>query len=339
VRKGSQSSKVWRYHEHLPSCLPRKALGATHKYHISVLTRDPSSAKSLTFKIKFPQVNLLKGSYTTEAGLRTALENQDVVYFNMDSFSVGEPQEYFWTFRAYEIAVQSGVKWFIYSGARENKSLYGLQEKYRNSHNIVAGRLSGWLMSQPLERLPWTIITGGIYVEMLGSMLKPVRVGDSNTLTFRAPVDHESVLPLIPLEMYGFKVQSVLENPKESFGQTLSAGAPIFQVTYPQITAALESVVKEPVRFESISIAEWMENINEYIDPEGLLPRGASADDPTTFTFRKTFSAWWNIWRDNRASLIASDLEWADDVYPDRPKNLKEWMEKVGYTGELARLY
>jgi hypothetical protein len=256
------------------------------------------------------------------------------VYFNIDSFSVGEPQEYFWTFRAYEIAVQSGLSWFIYAGARDKFSGYGFQEKYRNSHNIVSGRLSEWLASQPLQRLPWTIVHGGIYAEMLGSMMKPIRV--NGTLTFCAPVDEDSVLPLLPLEMYGLRVAWALDHPQESFGQRLSAGP--FQVTYPQIAAAFQSVIKETVRFESIDVKDWMEAISGYINPDKTLPRGSNVDDPTAFTFRKTFSAWWNIWRDNRLSSV-DDLGWADEVYPTRPKDLKDWMEKVEYKGELVRIY
>jgi hypothetical protein len=310
------------------------ALAATRKYRISTLTRDTSSPKSLALKAEFPEINLLQGSYTTEDGLRSAFAGQDVVYFNVDSFTVGEPQEYFWTFRAYEIAVQSGLSWFIYSGSRDKFGKYGLQEKYRNSHNIVAGRLSEWLASQPLQRLQWTILYGGIYAEMLGSLMQPVR--KSGMLTFRAPVDEDSVMPLIPLEMYGFRVAWALEHPQESFGQKLSAGA--FQVTYPQIAAALETVVNEPVQFESIDIKDWMEAVSAYINPDNMLPRGAHVDDPTAFTFRKTFGAWWSIWKDNKVSN-ADDLSWADEVYPTRPMSLKDWMERIGFKGDLAKIY
>jgi hypothetical protein len=251
-----------------------------------------------------------------------------VVYFNIDSFNVGEPFEYFWTFRAYEIAVQSGLKWFIYPGAPDRFSSHGLDEKYRNSHNIVASRLTKWLKAQPLDRLPWTIIHGGVYSEMLNWLLKPRPHGDG--FAFKAPMDHESVIPLIPLDNYGKCVEWALRHPQESIGKSISAGP--FLMTFPQIAAALQQVSGEKVEFVPVSIDAWMTGISIFRDPDVLLPRGARAGDPTAFTFRKSFGAWWNLWRDNRKNSGDDDsVTWAEDEYASRPKTLQDWMRSVGY--------
>lgn len=91
------------------------ALARTKRYRVSVLTRNKSQPKPQHWYLPFRTSNSLKARtrqrYTTEEGLRATFANQDVVYFCMDSLSVGEPYEYFWTFRAYEIAVQSRLKW------------------------------------------------------------------------------------------------------------------------------------------------------------------------------------------------------------------------------------
>ncbi|KAH0528956.1 hypothetical protein TsFJ059_003766 [Trichoderma semiorbis] len=84
-----------------------QALARTKRYRVSVLTRNKNSTQAAALASSFPDVQFVEGSYTTEEGLRNAFANQDVVYFSIDSFNVGEPFEYFWTFRAYEIAVQS----------------------------------------------------------------------------------------------------------------------------------------------------------------------------------------------------------------------------------------
>jgi hypothetical protein len=111
---------------------------------VSVLTRNLTSDKSKALLTNFPNINLLEGSYETESGLRTAFAGQDITYFNVDSFSTGEPLEYFWTFRAYEIAVQSGLKWFIYaSTSGDHIDNHGFAEKYRSTHKVVAARLAG----------------------------------------------------------------------------------------------------------------------------------------------------------------------------------------------------
>jgi hypothetical protein len=60
-----------------------------------VLTRSLNSPSSNLLLSNFPNIKLIKGSYATEAGLRAGLSNQDIAYFNIDSFSIGEPDEYF----------------------------------------------------------------------------------------------------------------------------------------------------------------------------------------------------------------------------------------------------
>jgi hypothetical protein len=278
---------------------------------------------------EFPTVKLLHGSYTTEAGLRTALADQDVVFFNVDSFSVGEPFEYFWTFRAYEIAVQSKIKWFIYSGADSVDSFvaHGLAEEYRNSHNVVAARLSGWLAAQPLDRLPWSVITGGVYAEMLNRLLKPLPQDDG--YVFKLPVHKESIMPLSPLDNYGVALKWVLEHPQESIGKFVSGGP--FQLTFEQIAYALEQYTGKKTEFQAVTIDEWMERISASIDPQGRLPRGTSPDDTTSFTFRKSFGAWWSIWRDNRISKAKKGTQWADVPQLSKYKTLQEWMVDVKY--------
>lgn len=312
------------------SLYPCSALAHSGNFSVSVLTRDPKSAKSQALLSEFPSINLLAGSYTTEAGLRTAFANQDATYFNIDSFNVGEPFEYFWTFRAYEIAVQSGLKLFIYAGAPDRFGAYGMAEKFRNSHNIVGSRLSAWLAAQPLDRMSWAIVTGGVYVEMLNTLLRPVQRGDG--YAFTVPMDKDSVIPLIPLANYGERVRWILDHPNESIGKYLPAGA--YQVTFPQIADAVQEVTGRRVDFVPISTEDWMIGASNFVDVEKRLPNGATAEDTSSFTFRKSFGAWWNIWEDNRA--VVEDTKWADEEYAARPKTLQDWLKSVGYDPALT---
>ncbi|KKO98549.1 NmrA family protein [Trichoderma harzianum] len=289
-------------------------LARTKRYRVSVLTRNKNSTQAAALASSFPDVQFVEGSYTTEEGLRNAFANQDVVYFSIDSFNVGEPFEYFWTFRAYEIAVQSKLKWFIFAGAGDRYGKLGMDEKYRNSHNIVSS---------------------GVYAEMLGILLRPTENEDG--FIFQNPVDDDSVMPLLPLEMYGYRLQWALAHPEESIGKMLSAGP--FFVTFPEIAAALQQVTGKKAQFKSITTSAWMEAISGHVDPDRRLPRGADPTDPTSFTFRKSFGAWWNIWKEQKEKKI-EDMAWADEVYPERPRSLKEWMQTVGYEGkQIVPLY
>ncbi|KAF2093722.1 NAD(P)-binding protein [Rhizodiscina lignyota] len=305
-----------------------KALAKSNEFRVSVLTRDPNSAKAQALVSEFPNVKLLEGSYTTEAGLRTAFADQDVTYFNIDTFTVGEGLEYFWTFRAYEIAIQSGLKWFIYPGSPHRFEDYGFAEKHRNSHNVVASRLSDWLATQPVEQLPWTITYGGIYVEMLSRLLRPHKEGDK--VVFKAPMDNDSVVPLIPLDAYGEHIKWALRHPNESIGKRLSAGP--YEVTYPQIADAFQKASGKKAEFASVSIDDWMTSISPFVDVEKNFPRGAPDSDPTTFKFRKSFTGWWNMWRDNRKDPLNEDTRWAEEDYPSRPNTLQDWMMQTKYS-------
>ncbi|KAH8645709.1 hypothetical protein BX600DRAFT_534087 [Xylariales sp. PMI_506] len=306
-----------------------RALAKGNSFQVSVLTRDTTSPASRALLAEFPSIKLLQGSYTTEEGLRTALANQDVVYLNIDSFSIGEPFEYFWTFRAYEIAVQSKVRRFLYSGTSpiDKFVAHGLAEEYRNSHNVVSARLTGWLTAQPLDTLPWSIITGGVYAEMLNLLLLPVPIGDG--YVFKLPVDKDSVMPLIPLENYGEAVKWALENPEKSLGKFVSAGP--FHMTFGQVAESLERYTGKPSGFQPVTIDEWMQGVSRIVDPESRLPRGSSLDDPTTFSFRKSFGAWWSIWRDNRVPGPSDASLWADIPLLSKYKTLEDWMTAVNY--------
>jgi hypothetical protein len=293
------------------------------------LTREPESDKSKALLTEFPNVKLLNGSYTSEVGLRAAFVDQDVAYFNIDSFQTGEPQEYFWTFRAYEIAIQSGLKWFIFAGASEDRFVErGYIEKYRNSHNIVGSRLSRWLAAQPVDLLPWTIMTaGGVYAEMFRSLLKPFPHGDG--VVFKVPMDRESIMPIIPVENYGKAVKWALKHPQECIGKFVSA-AP-FPLTFDQIAEATQQVSGKKTEFIPITVDEWMTNISSHINPEARLPWGASEDDPTTFTFRKSFGAWWSIWKDNREFPKRKDTVYLASFDIDSLKTLQDWMVSTNY--------
>jgi len=136
-------------------------------------------------------------------------------------------------------------------------------------------------------------------------------------------------MPLIPLDSYGETVKWALKHPQESIGKFVSAGP--FQLTFDQIANALEQFTGKKTEFQSVTIDSWMERISKYIDPEGTLPRGASPDDTTTFTFRKSFGAWWNIWRDNRFLNTKDDSLWADVPQLSKYKTLRDWMVAVKY--------
>jgi hypothetical protein len=307
---------------------PTPDLSAIGNFAITVPTRNPSSPEAQALA-KLPNVTLLQANYQSEAGLRSAFSSQESCYFMINTFAIREPDEYFWTFRAYEIAAQSGVKHFIYSGARNRLQESGFDEKYRNSHNVVKAHLSDWMMGQRTGGMGWTIVYGGVYAEMLGSLLCPMKVGEG--YVFAAPVHEKSTIPLMPLENYGKTVLWALENPGESVGKFVDAGA--VPSTWPEIVSAFTSATGKKAKFQPVSMEQWFEGATKKgIDPEAKMPAGCKDEDEATFTFRKTFGAWWSMWRDNtheneKPGRVAVPVE-------DRITSLEEWMRRTDYQGE-----
>ena len=74
------------------------------KYLVTILTRsiETPSAKALQ---DLGNVVLVEGSYQVEEDVRKALKDQNGVYLNMDSFTMTESAEYYWSFRMYVLAL------------------------------------------------------------------------------------------------------------------------------------------------------------------------------------------------------------------------------------------
>lgn len=293
-------------------------------------TRDVTSNSAQDIA-KLPNVTLIEANYESEEGLRTSFAGQDACYFIINTFAIREPDEYFWTIRAYEIAAQCGLKMFIYSGARNCLREQGYQEAYRNSHNVVKAHLSDWLERQDAKVLPWCNVYGGVYAEMLGSVLRPIKQGDD--YMFAAPMHENSIIPLMPLANYGTTVEWVLENPEKSAGRFMDAGA--IPSSWPEIVAAFVKVTGKKARFQPLSQEEWFAGAAKSGVPvDAAMPASARADDPAVFTFRKTFGAWWNMWRDNTRETELPGRSMVE--VPGRISSLEQWMRETGYQGEAA---
>ncbi|KAL6904210.1 hypothetical protein GGI43DRAFT_432821 [Trichoderma evansii] len=309
-----------------------RSLSKAGSFEITVPTRNPSSAGAQAIGA-LPNVKLLQADYLTEVGMRSILANQDGVYFNLDSFAVTEPLVYFWTFRAYEIAVQSGLKLFVLPGGPNRYRAHGYKEEFHNVHGAVSGRLSDWLSSQPTDILPWVNSYGGVYAEMLWTLLQP-RVRDDGVYEFAAPIGDGNI-PLTPLDDYGHRVRWIFEHPEAATGKTIE-WAP-FYTSYKDLVQAFEETTGKQAVFKDLTQDEWFDRLRVYRAPEDKFPDSGIPDDDTTFTWRHTFGAWWNFWKYNdriRDPERERKAEaFANEVHPTRHKTLKEWMVANNYTG------
>ncbi len=330
--KANQSSSVSSHEINFELLLIMVDLAATKLYKITVPTRDLASPSAQAL-LSFHNTHLLQASYSTQSELRASFKGQDAVFFNMNSFDLREPEELFWTTRAYEIAIQCGVKHFVYSGAGNRIAKHGYKEEFRNSHNAVAGHLTSWLEAQPTGLMAWTTLTCGVYIEMLNSLLRPIRAPDE-TYVFAAPIGKGSV-PLSPLDDYGVLVTWILGHPEESIGRRVS-GAP-FVTTWPELASSFSEATGKDAVFKDLTQEEWFNRLLGYINPDSRMPQGVAADDETATTFRKSFGAWWNLWKFNirDVDMERKQREFMQTLNPGRPVSVTDWMRKTGYDGEF----
>ncbi|EHK97889.1 putative NmrA-like family domain-containing protein 1 [Glarea lozoyensis 74030] len=90
-----------------------KSLVADKKYSVRVLTRDPNSARAKSL-LALGNVELHEGTFADEEILRSGFQGCDGAFVNIDGFNTGEKSEIYWAIRAYEIALQSGIKFYVY---------------------------------------------------------------------------------------------------------------------------------------------------------------------------------------------------------------------------------
>ncbi len=264
--------------------------------------------------------------------MRKIFQGQDAVYFNLNSFSLSEPYEYFWTFRAYEIAVQSKLKLFVLSAGPDRFKSHGYEERFRNAHGTVSARLADWLSHQPLDILPWSIAHGGVYAEMLWSLLSPLK-NSEGVYEFRAPIGEKGSIPLVPLDDYGVRTKWMFEHPDQIVGKTIR-WAPLY-TKYDELARAFEETTSQKAMFRDVSQDDWFRGLSAYKDPESKIPADARKDDDAVFTFRQTFGGWWNLWKHNLRDegQEAEARKFADSVHPERFQSIKEWMKAASYTG------
>lgn len=90
-----------------------RGLVKDRKYVCRVLTRDPTSPRAKEL-LALGNVELVEGSFASEATLREGYRGCDGAFVNIDGFNTGEKTEMFWAIRSYELAIEEGIKFFVY---------------------------------------------------------------------------------------------------------------------------------------------------------------------------------------------------------------------------------
>jgi hypothetical protein len=294
------------------------------KYSVLALTRDPNSARANSL-LKLGNVELLEGTFADEDVLRRGMRACDGAFINIDGFNTGEKTEMYWAIRAYEIAIEEGIKFFVYGNLDYTLKKAGYDSRFRTGHYDGKGRIAEWILSQNQanrDRMGAAIFTTGPYIEMAfsgRSVMTPTL--EEGIVTWRVPLGPGAVVH-VALEDCGYYVRWLFDHRERANGINLEVA--IEHVKYADLAAAFERVTGHPAQYIDTSLDDYFAGGLKHLADQ---PAGYNADpkDKSTMSFRDNFAGFWNMWKHN---IIERDYALLDEIHPNRIRTVEQWLRR-----------
>jgi hypothetical protein len=308
-----------------------RSLVVDKKYEVRVLTRDPTSRRAQDLSA-LGNVELLVGTLANERILRNGFHGCDGAFVNIDGFNTGEKTEMYWAMRIYEIAIEEGVKFFVYGNLGYSLKMGNYESKFRSGHLDGKGRIGEWILWQNLEnraRMGASLFTTGPYIDMsisAATVMSPAI--EDGVVTWRVPVG-DGAVPFVALEDCGYYVRWQFDNPGRASGMELKAA--IAHITFYELAAAFTKVTGHEARYIDMSMEDyWNYGHFPHI---AYLPAGYNADpeDPSTMITKDNFTGFWNVFKHG---LIKRDYGILDEIHPNRIKSAEEWFRAEEKSGQ-----
>jgi hypothetical protein len=302
-----------------------RALAGDGRYSVLALSRDPRSARARSL-IEMGDVSVLEGSFANEAILREGFRACDGAFVNIDGFNTGEKAEIYWAIRAYEIAIEEGIRFFVYGNLDYTLKKAGYDSRFRTGHYDGKGRVGEWILSQNRAnggRMGAALFTSGPYMEMAFSSRTPMTPTiEDGILTWRVPLGDGAVVHAA-LEDCGHYVRWLFDNAERANGMDLEVA--IEHVRYAELAAAFERVTGHPARYVDTDLEAYF---NGPLKAVADRPAGYNADpdDPSTMTFRDNFTGFWNQWK---YEIITRDYALLDEIHPGRIRTAEQWLRSA----------
>lgn len=229
-------------------------------YNLRVLTRDLASARAQSL-LAIPNVTLQEGTFADEAVLRKGFTGVEGAFVNIDGFNTGEKNELYWAIRTYEIALQSGVKFFVYGNLEYISKESGYDDRFRAGHYDGKGRVGEWILFQNLtnrQKMASALFTTGPYIEMtISSKTLMSPTVENGVATWTAPMGNGKFAP-VALDDVGYYVKWLFEHRERADGLDLKVS--IDNLGFGELVEAFERVTGKPARFVDVSLEEfWSE--------------------------------------------------------------------------------
>lgn len=309
-------------------------------YSVRILTRDTNSSRAQEL-LKLGSVEFLEGSFASEHDLRAGFHGCDGAFVNIDGFNTGEKTETFWAIRAYELALEEGIKFFVYGNLDFVYKKSGYNPSFRIGHYDGKGRVGEWILQQTKEnssRMGAALFTTGPYMEMTIAEETPMspRIEDG-VLTWRVPLGNGSV-PHVSLEDCEYYVRWLFDHPERANGMNLEVA--IDHLGYAELAKTFEETTGHPAKYIDTDLDSYW-NTGRLSHIAGL-PSAYNADpnDPATVTFRENFTGFWHLFKEGggRNGLTKRNYQVLDEIHPNRIKSAKQWFEIEEERGKKAGL-
>lgn len=310
-------------------CRVARALVADKKYSVRVLSRDANSQRARAL-VELGNVSIFEGTFADEDILRAGFRGCDGAFINIDGFNTGEKTEIFWAIRSYEIAIEEGIRFFVYGNLDYALKKSGYLSEFRTGHYDGKGRVGEWILFQNQtnrDRMGAAVFTSGPYIEMAMSPMTPMTPAVENgVLTWRVPLG-EGAVPHVALEDCGYYVRWLFDHADRANGMNLEVA--VDHIKYADLAAAFTRVTGRPAQYIDTDLNTYW---NGSLKAAAGAPAGYNAipNDKSTMSFRDNFNGFWNLWKHG---VIKRDYALLDEIYPDRIRSVEQWLRREDQIG------
>jgi hypothetical protein len=307
-----------------------RALVADKKYSVRFLSRDSASRRAKDL-LALDNVSILEGSFADEAILREGFRGCDGAFINIDGFNTGEKTETYWAIRSYEIAIEEGIKFFVYGNLDYGLKKSGYDSRFRTGHYDGKGRVGEWILHQNQvnsDRMGAALFTSGPYIEMVISPGTPMTPTiEDGVLTWRVPLGGGAV-PHVSLEDCGYYVRWLFDHPERANGMDLEVA--IDHIAYADLAAAFETVTGHPAQYIDTDLDTYWRNGPRSAEADRPAGYNADPNDKSTMSVRDNFTGFWNLWK---YGVVKRDYSLLDEIHPNRIRTAEEWFRREDQWG------
>lgn len=305
-----------------------RALVEHQGYEVVIFTRSPSSVQALEL-LALPGVSAFQGNTLNERDIYEAFRLVDGVYCNLDGFAIGEINETYWGTRIFEIAVETGIKHYVWGSLDYLVKKGGYASKYRCGHYDAKGRVAEFILQQKPNSMAVSVLTSGPYMEMLFDGVFVPKVQEDGTLVYAHPIGNGHV-PMVHLEDIGKYARWIFDNPDKANGLDLEVATE--HVSWKNLVECVQRVTGKKAVFNNLSLKEFFAKSPMPENAPAAWAQTPDAKVTTGQTYWENFSGWWSAWQDD---IVTRDYAMLDKILPDRVRSLEEWMRKVKYDGSF----